>query len=218
MKKENMSPEEQSRRAKYNLDYQRAHKERRHEIQAEARARRREALLATRQEPTPEEKARKEQAKKEQQAARKHEYYLRNKEKFAEYDRKYQQANPEYRHEVMKRHYQKHRETELAKLRVYSQNLRLKVLAHYSGGVPQCACCGETHNEFLCLDHIEGNGNEHRRTINSKGGYSTYRWIIQNNFPDGYRTLCHNCNHSLGSYGYCPHGTVEFPAGELTKN
>jgi len=32
-----------------------------------------------------------------------------------------------------------------------------------------------------------------------------YRWLKQNNFPEGFRVLCINCNFSLGIYGYCPH-------------
>ena len=31
---------------------------------------------------------------------------------------------------------------------------RLEALTHYSGGTPRCACCGETHVEFLAIDHI----------------------------------------------------------------
>ena len=27
----------------------------------------------------------------------------------------------------------------------------------------------------------------------------------------GYRVLCHNCNTSLGLYGYCPHGVQNTP-------
>jgi hypothetical protein len=31
--------------------------------------------------------------------------------------------------------------------------------------------------------------------------------LIKNNFPDGFQVLCHNCNMSIGLYGYCPHQT-----------
>ncbi len=75
---------------------------------------------------------------------------------------------------------------------------RMIVLNHYG---LSCKCCNESNIEFLCIDHIYGGGNEHRREING----NLYKWIIKNNFPDFFRTLCHNCNHSLGAYGYCPH-------------
>lgn len=54
---------------------------------------------------------------------------------------------------------------------------------------------------FLCIDHIDGGGNKHRAEI--KGDF--YRWLIDNNFPPGFQTLCHNCNMAKGLYGRCPH-------------
>ena len=81
---------------------------------------------------------------------------------------------------------------------------RLEVLLHYSGGELQCCCCGENKIEFLCIDHINRGGTRQRKRL---GGGSTliYDWLKKNNFPLGYRVLCHNCNSSLGFYGYCPH-------------
>jgi hypothetical protein len=89
--------------------------------------------------------------------------------------------------------------------------LRLKVLGHYSRGIPHCACCGEQTLEFLALDHTNGNGNEHRRSIakNHKGGADTYHWVVRNSFPSGFRVLCHNCNMAIGFYGACPHTRAE---------
>ena len=80
------------------------------------------------------------------------------------------------------------------------------VLKHYSGSdVPYCACCGETASEFLTIDHIDGNGAEHRRKNGYGTGWHTYYWLIQNNYPDGFRVLCFNCNSARGFFGYCPH-------------
>lgn len=81
--------------------------------------------------------------------------------------------------------------------------LRVKVLAHYSGGTPKCACCRVTNLEFLSLDHINGGGRQHRKTIKIRW----WEWLRKNNYPDGFRVLCHNCNQSTGIYGYCPHQT-----------
>jgi len=75
---------------------------------------------------------------------------------------------------------------------------RRRCVEHYGG---KCICCGETRYEFLAIDHIEGNGRQHRLSISGK----TSRWLIKNNFPQGFRILCHNCNQSLGYNGYCPH-------------
>lgn len=78
---------------------------------------------------------------------------------------------------------------------------RLITLIYYGGNPPKCFCCGESNIEFLCIDHIEGNGNSHRKSI----GGTLYEWLRRENYPKGFRVLCHNCNMSLGFYGYCPH-------------
>lgn len=82
--------------------------------------------------------------------------------------------------------------------------MRHNVIYHYSNGSMDCECCGEGHYEFLCIDHINGGGNKHRVEI-GLGTQSFYSWLVRNNYPDGYRVLCTNCNSSLGFYGYCPH-------------
>lgn len=87
--------------------------------------------------------------------------------------------------------------------KTYRLRNRLAVLSHYGGN---CACCAESRYEFLALDHIDGKGTEHRASLGNQGrGQNFYWWIVRNNFPAGYRILCHNCNLSLGLYGYCPH-------------
>lgn len=83
-----------------------------------------------------------------------------------------------------------------------NKELKAEVIGHY-GDV--CASCGENEISVLTLDHIDGNGNEHRRLIGNNGGQHMYRWVRRNNFPAGFRVLCMNCNASLGMYGYCPH-------------
>jgi len=88
--------------------------------------------------------------------------------------------------------------------KIWSQRVRLEVLTHYSGGTPQCACCEESRLEFLCIDHIDGGGAKHRKAIKTVG-VGFYYWLRRNNYPSGYRVLCHNCNMSRGIYGYCPH-------------
>jgi hypothetical protein len=83
--------------------------------------------------------------------------------------------------------------------------VKIVVLEHYSGIPPKCACCGETHTEFLSVDHIKGGGVRHRKALRMRGGIVFYRWLVRQNFPDGYRVLCHNCNQAIGFYGFCPH-------------
>jgi hypothetical protein len=93
------------------------------------------------------------------------------------------------------------------KTRVYSKtrNDRLRALAleAYGGETPMCSCCGERHREFLAINHINGCGSAHRREVGSGGKF--YYWLQKNGYPTGFNVLCHNCNMSLGFYGYCPH-------------
>ena len=81
------------------------------------------------------------------------------------------------------------------------RKLRQKVLGHYGG---KCTCCGEASQEFLAIDHTNGDGSQHRREIGI-GGYRIYYWLKKNDFPENFRILCHNCNQAYGIYGYCPH-------------
>jgi hypothetical protein len=82
---------------------------------------------------------------------------------------------------------------------------RWKVLNHYGGDSPVCACanCHEKNFEFLTVDHINGDGAEHRRTVKH-----IYTWLIKNRFPFGFQVLCMNCNLARGVYGYCPHDGI----------
>jgi hypothetical protein len=82
--------------------------------------------------------------------------------------------------------------------------LRMEVLNAYGA---QCQCCGEDQEEFLCIDHVDGGGRNHRKEIGT--GDSVYRWLRQEGYPPGYQVLCHNCNFALGLRGYCPHQTKE---------
>ena len=89
---------------------------------------------------------------------------------------------------------QKFRDIEKERRRRY----RLEAFDAYGGA--KCACCGDTHVEFLAIDHINGGGEEHRKTVRN-----ICSWLRSRGWPPGYRILCHNCNQSIGYYGYCPH-------------
>lgn len=85
------------------------------------------------------------------------------------------------------------------------------VLTHYSNGlVPRCACCGETHYEFLQLDHIYG-AKDPRYKGFPRLAAKLAHVLIRKKFPSGFRVLCANCNAALGTRGYCPHqfGLIE---------
>lgn len=101
------------------------------------------------------------------------------------------------RKEYCKKHQQKPESKETnAKRR---KELRQKVIGGYGA---KCQCCGESNFEFLAIDHVNGGGRKERKTMST---YQIAKKIIDNNFPPEYRVLCHNCNQSIGWYGYCPH-------------
>ena len=63
-----------------------------------------------------------------------------------------------------------------------------------------CACCGATAR--LSVDHVNGDGREHRAEI-GMGSSHLYRWLIANGFPDGFQVLCKLCNKSKADGDRC---------------
>ena len=63
------------------------------------------------------------------------------------------------------------------------------VINHYSEGMMICRRCGFSDIRALSIDHINGGGYKHIRTI--KGDF--YSWLIKSNYPTGFQVLCMNC-------------------------
>ena len=93
----------------------------------------------------------------------------------------------------------------------YRKELRLTVMNRYSKllsntDVPCCNCCGiNSHVDFLAIDHIRGREDMGSEPELVKLGYSSklvgtnlQKWIVDNNFPDGFQVLCQNCNFAKG--------------------
>jgi hypothetical protein len=90
--------------------------------------------------------------------------------------------------------------------------MRLKVLTHYGGDPPRCICCGERELAFLTLDHPNGHGGAHRRSIYPnttarRGGAYYYSWLHTHGYPPEIKieVRCFNCNMAKGQKGICPH-------------
>ena len=95
------------------------------------------------------------------------------------------------------------KEQQNKRLKELAQRQRYECIEHYSDGKMNCNCCSENIYMFLEIDHIENNGNKHRKEL---GNSNLESWLIRNNFPKGFQILCSNCNH--GKYlngGICPH-------------
>jgi hypothetical protein len=121
-------------------------------------------------------------------AARKKVYRLTHLEQCAERDKRSRTrrmaTNPALRREEFQRERVK---------------LRSEIITAYGGC---CKCCGDSHEEFLTIDHIGGRGCHDRFDV----GMKLYRVLRRQGFPqDKFRLLCMNCNFSFGMRGYCPH-------------
>jgi len=89
---------------------------------------------------------------------------------------------------------------------IYNHKFKLKldIFSHYkTDNKIKCSCpnCNVDDIDVLCVDHINGDGAEHRKIV----GRNMYNWVKLNNYPDTFRLLCYNCNQSLDHHGYCPH-------------
>ncbi len=72
---------------------------------------------------------------------------------------------------------------------------KLKVFKAYGG--TKCVLCNNDDLDVLTIDHINCGGTKHREEIAGKrkyDGQAIYRWLVENDYPDGFRVLCRNCN------------------------
>ena len=142
---------------------------------------------------------------KDNPVAYRRKYYLTHREHILAVNRQYALDHPEQR----KKDYVKYSKTPrgrdviLSMRRKNSLKRRLMVLTHYSPPLPKCECCGERQIEFLQIDHIGGGGAGHRKITGMGGRFIA--WIIKNNFPEGLRVLCANCNMAISRGKSCPH-------------
>lgn len=148
------------------------------------------------------------------------EYYKANKERIDTRIREYNKANPEKKRAYNKRWFEENKERKHELAKIYREvnkdeieakrkarhwKLKIEVWENYGGAV--CSCCGIIEREFLTIDHINGGGGKHRKELRASGSQHIYQWLKKNNYPEGYRVLCMNCNFSFGMYGFCPHET-----------
>lgn len=82
----------------------------------------------------------------------------------------------------------------------YVEALKFEVMNHYG----PCYCCGEDKLAFLTIDHIRGNGRQHRKEIGMLG-YRFYVWLKNSRYPEEFRTACANCNMATRFGKICPH-------------
>lgn len=135
-----------------------------------------------------------------------HEYYLANTQKIKDQVKDYRIRNRDRCRENMCRYHQERR-----------RKYRKLVFDHYGW---KCACCGESLDMFLTIDHINNDGVKFREKTPVNGAHFYY-WIVQNNYPTDLQTLCWNCNCAKRiNGGVCPHiteGSTTRPKGRTVK-
>lgn len=113
-------------------------------------------------------------------------------------DPSYDQHRNQKNRLARKLYYERNRERMCAQNAAAKLKLKLEIIAAYGG---KCECCGDTHTEFLTVDHVNNDGAAHRKIVKNM-----YCWLRKNGFPKiGFRLLCMNCNWSRGTFGHCPH-------------
>lgn len=105
------------------------------------------------------------------------------------------------------------REKSSAYMRDYSYKLRTACIEKYSNGTMACVCCGESHRDFLAIDHIDGKGTQHVKQLRTEG-MQLVGWLKKMNFPIGFQVLCHNCNWSKHLNGVCVHSLEKIAHGQ----
>jgi hypothetical protein len=125
-------------------------------------------------------------------------------------------ANPERSKEIHKKHHAKHRgkraaacreaywrDPEPYKARQRQRQAALKDEAYQAYGGYVCVCCGETERAFLTLDHINNDGNKHRKEVDPA---AMYYWLKKHGYPSIVQVLCASCNQGKKiNGGVCPH-------------
>lgn len=121
----------------------------------------------------------------------------------------------QYRHRY-KTYYKKNSETRIQdarlyrlkypeRFKLYHRKWRMKVRRQmfdaYGG---KCACCFETREAFLTVDHINGGGSKARKLHGF--GVPFYLKLRRLGWPqEGLRILCMNCNFAIRYGEICPH-------------
>lgn len=109
------------------------------------------------------------------------------------------EEKPEKYAEHRKTYYLKHKERLQSEAKIKRFSARMEMLKKY-GMV--CSCCGESDIRFLTIDHISGGG---RQDYKNNGTHIAFR-LRKQGWPNGYQTLCYNCNCGRAkNRGICPH-------------
>jgi hypothetical protein len=121
------------------------------------------------------------------------EYNQANKDKKLAYGKLYRFTHRESLNQKARAYYYSHLKEGVIVESLYKLKVKTNVMTHYGNGKCACVRCGFDDIRALSIDHINGKGNKQRKETGKNGGGSGYIWLIKNNYPEGYQTLCMNC-------------------------
>lgn len=113
-------------------------------------------------------------------------WYTKNKDKVLAEKKQYYVVNREAMLEKKRLCYQRRRQS-VSEQYFSDKEAAINV---YTNGEATCRRCGQGDIDVLCLDHINDDGAEHRRSV----GKSIYSWAQRNDYPPIFQVLCYNCN------------------------
>lgn len=120
------------------------------------------------------------------------EYYQRNKERIKAKSVKW--GRSEKGKEYFRQHYLQNIDYYKQNQRRYHNKLKEETLKYYGNGKYACVKCGESRMACLSIDHIKNIGNKKRQSL-GRSGYLFYLWLKRHGYPEGYQTLCMNCQY-----------------------
>ena len=119
-------------------------------------------------------------------------YRKNHKKEIKIYNRQYRKEHHGHLNAASVLYGKKHKKELGQKKKQRDKNHRKIVFEHY--GV-QCCRCGISDIDVLTIDHIKPvGGKKRRKQLHGGSGHSIYIWLIKQNLPNGYQTLCRNCN------------------------
>ena len=104
------------------------------------------------------------------------------------------QFKPEIMSNYYRNWYQNHLDERRQRSARDTMTVRVNILTHYGDGKLACVSCGFSDIRALCLDHINGGGNQERKEKDNNSMLHLYRRLRKEDYPEGYQTLCYNCN------------------------
>lgn len=134
----------------------------------------------------------------------------KNKEDRSAWEKRWREANPDkvraktlryreaHRQELCtrtKRWIKANREQVATYKRGCVSALKQEIISQYSNGELWCAQCGFNDIRALSLDHINGEGAKHRRSLSCGRGSKFYQFLRREGFPmkQELQVLCMNC-------------------------